>query len=557
MSTNQLVFETGQDLKKVTASVTLTNCTNNPLVIDDIDIDDPNSLPINDFFERDGVFHPAPESDLDTVELGPLEEFTIAVSYNPRYAFSETSHKRGALEISTVDRAYRTHMTSLDLVPQTYCVTVSPGQDLGMIDAQVADRVYIQNCGNQPIEVTGISIEPDKEESVSNIELHLLEPDSTESIELASGEIQDVAYTVIPASSGHFDHRIVFDLADPARFANPTPSTRITGQVVAQSCTANTLEVPSVWTERGDDGERNEVAISERWSAEVELGSRVYFQMNPTPPWIGEPVFSLVPPTGSRARLEAPSDSTISLGKLSFATDVAGLYEVHMNYLDANARPMCEHEGQKTVLKIYARPTADLYVDLQWSTLADQIDNDVGYGRGADLNLHLAATDELQTSPSWGDRKEGCLGFGEYARNPALAEEFNDRSERASCNSANATIHSTSVSGAHREIMTVEQTNRRYYHIGAQVWSIADYFPTADAKITIFVNGQPVDSSEWVRNEQSFWDNEPMPDATRQNEMIRDTYGLGKDHFWRFAVWDAREQKLLLYPFRRFPNTFP
>lgn len=567
VSTGQLVFETGQDLKKVTQSVTLTNCTSSTLTIDTLAIDDSNNLPINDFFERDGVFHLTRESDLDDVELGPFEERTIAVSYDPRYAFSETSHKRGKLEIITVDEAYRTHTTSIDLVPHTYCVTVTPAQDFGMIDDPIADRVYIQNCGNQPIELTGVSVEPSKEETLTNAVLELLEAESIEGIELASGEIQDVPFVLIPNSNGYFDQQIVFDLADPDRFADPTPATRIHGRVIPNSCTPNTIDVPTVWTE-DDDGEgRRYVDVNSRWSTDVDLGSRVHFQMNPAPPLIGEPYFSLVTPKGSRAKLEAPSDMILPLGKLSFETDVAGTYEVHMNYLDTNSRPMCESESQPKVLKIFARPTADLYVDLQWTTLGDQIETDVGYGRGADLNLHLSATDDENPSPSWGDKNEGCLGFGEYVSSPALGGEIEERSERAGCDSSNATIRSLSVSGAHREIMTVEQTNRRYYHIGAQVWSIADYFPNAKAKITIYANGQPVDSAEWVNDDwvqvvwssedDPTWDNEPPPDAAKQNEMIGAFYDLGKDHFWRFAVWDAQEQELLLYPFRFFPNTFP
>jgi hypothetical protein len=226
---------------------------------------------------------------------------------------------------------------------------------------------------------------------------------------------------------------------------------------------------------------------------------------------------------------------------------------------------MCDGEGQQTVLRLFARPTADLYVDLQWITLGDQIRTDVGYGRGADLNLHLTATDDDHLSPNWGDKYEACLGFGEYPTG-----EAGERYDTANCSSSGAEIHSLSVSGAHREIMTVAQTNRRYYHIGAQVWSIADFYANAQAKVTIWANGRKIDSHEWVNDQwatvlwaegddsdDQIWANEPPPDEATQDEMLQRTYLLGKENFWPFAVWDAQEQELLLYPFRRFNNTFP
>ncbi len=537
ISPQELVFETDEQFKSSTALLDITNCTNDDLRLIDVRPYDPNRVGNRDVF----TVHRSELQAGDSIRAG--ETKSISVRYEPQYAFSR---EKGRLNVELLGSRYR--QFHVELIPKAHCVTSTPEIELGIVDGQVKRRAHVQNCGTEPVQLNGVHINESR--SPSPIALQQMEFPTV----LLPGEHLALPFDVETdgdATPGPFADNIVIDIADAEQYPEQL-STTVTGHLASQPCRDGELAAPTIWTE--ESGE------ADGWSHRVRLGERIHIQANPTradpEASPGHPLFKLEAPHGSRARLEPTVSEVVEPNRTSFVTDVAGSYEVELNALDEAGAALCDKDlqgndrAEQRTLTLDVRPTAALYIDLQWISVGDLIPSDVGYGRGGDLNLHLIAHDELVESTGLSSPEDACFGYGEYPLPPTLDDL--PAADIAECSSTGAQVHSLSVTGAHREIMTVDEVDRRYYYIGVSAFSMYE-FPRAFFRLSVYADGAPVSDIElhepwWPEEEQ-----DSLPESL--DDLL--TFELGGEEVWVFGVWDAQENRLLPRPPRRFPREFP
>ncbi|MFP4600772.1 MAG: hypothetical protein ACLFVJ_21130 [Persicimonas sp.] len=537
VSPQALVFETDEQFKSSTASLDITNCSTDDLRLIDVRPYDPNRVGSRDVF----TLHRSELQPGDSIGAG--ETRSISVRYEPQYAFSR---EKGKLNVELLGSRYR--QFHVELIPKAHCVTATPEIELGIVDGPVNRRAHVQNCGTEPVQLDGVHVNASR--SPSPVALQHMEFPTV----LLPGEHLALPFDVDAtgdATPGRFADHIVIDVADADRYPEPLGTT-VTGHLVTQACRDRELAAPTIWTEQS--------AQADGWSHRVRLGERIHIQSNSTQAdretATGQTFFELEAPHGSRARLEPTLSEITEPNQTSFVTDVAGVYEIELDEVDESGAALCDKDPQGDeqaephTLTLDARPTAALYVDLQWITVGDLISADVGYGRGGDLNLHLIAHDELVESTGLSSPEEACFGYGEYP----LPSNLDDlpTADIAECGSTGAQVHSLSVSGAHREVMTVDEVDRRYYYIGVSAFSIYE-FPRAFFRLSVYADGTPVDDIEL---HEPWWPDEEYDNLPESLDDLL-TYELGGEEVWVFGVWDARENRLLPRPPRRFPRDFP
>jgi hypothetical protein len=538
VSKNKLVFEINDDLKSSTASLDITNCGDSPITLQSIGFGeqptDHSTLP--DVF----TLQNAPS---EPIGISPGGYHTVTVAYQPLYAYSRQG---GHLIINISGPGFQRF--SIPLEPRAHCISATPEIDLGLFDDQASGVVKVHNCGTEPVELLDVRLEPNSDAAHSRIDSSLTltgaaDDDSAAPV-LERGEHLEFDLELTARELGPLDHQVVFNVANPSDFRDPTPSTELIGRVVADSCHQIELEAPLVWGEQLDD--------ATQWSVDdIPLDQVVYVEMQPSPQLGLFPIFSLVSPEASRARLEAPATPLATSAKASFTPDVAGEYAVSMNVLDAEGRPMCD----PPTLTLHARPTSELYVDLRWETHGDPIPSDTGFGYGADLNLYMTATDELDDTPMWEDLVESCYGLGELSTVDGDETQSDSPSYLAQCQNTDAQIRSLSVTTAHREIMVVEEVEQRFYHIGVRSWSMYD-FDEARAYLSVYAHGERVAQVDLATlwwgspGDEDYEGDDYQPDELLEME-------LEGRQAWHYGVWDAQNNRLLPRPPRRYGGRFP
>lgn len=473
-------------------------------------------------------------------ELPPGQTVAFEVAYQPQHTLS---HEPGALELDILGRESR-HRASVELKPRVLCATATPELTMNEFARTRNKGIFLQNCGTETIQPSSSDIVPVDQASLSAVEVTSLESNPTPLV-LHPGEHRRIPLRIEPRAGGPFTYRVEHGVG--AQLGELT--TEISGYATSERCRDGTLDPPEVYT-KTDDGDR-EPSSEEGWEHQVRSGERLEFELPPYVDDEGTYLAQLEAPNGSRAELDRAHLSAGQGGINSFRTDVAGSYRVTLNHADADHRPLCD----PPVLEIEARPEADLYVDLAWDSRAgeviDPIESDVGYNQGVDLNLHMAATDDLEedTSVAWTDWIDGCFGLGIY---PDEADSGGMAgAERAGCRSTRGLIDSLSVSGAHREIMRVEEADQRYYHLGVMVWSMYEY-SNVKLDLRVLSDGEAVEDFEFRDEWWGEYDNpprDPMDMLTFDFDTVLQV--------WRFGVWDAELNRLLPYPRARFDTQFP
>ncbi len=525
ISASRLVFETRDDLKSSSDSLDITNCSDAPITIKSLTIQQANSRGQSDtlpaMFELE-----KPSPILLTIPPGGVQ--SVGVRYQPQFAFSREAAK---LQVGLIASHYRRF--DVALVPKTYCVTVTPSLDLGLVEDNAARWIVVQNCGTEPVTLENIHAEPAQPQATQHAEFDLSVPHPLPV--LAPSAHLRIPFEVHGLSAGPFDQKVLVGIAEAPKFPSPTVSSTISGRIAAGTCHRGVLAAPTVWTDR--------LAPMSQWRIPtIQVGEKVHIQLPQAAAPDDQRLVRLHAPAGSRSVLNNAAAGA-SLDDLTLTPDVAGRYRVELNAIDAQGEALCEAPQ----LTLDAMPSNDLYVDLEWYTHGDAIPDDVGYGRGADLNLHVAATEKLTDPPQWADPVFDCFGYGVMP----LPETNNDalRSKPFGCRSPDgqehATIRSLSVSGAHHEIITVDDAGDDFYHIGVKAFSMYD-FPQVTARLTIYAHGRPVDQivlpSDW-------WDGESVPDDVDSLS----TRELHANDVWIYGIWDASRNKLYVYPPRYYP----
>lgn len=522
MSSTELTFETSDDLKSTTATLDIENCGDSDIWLKRTEIRAASPS------AGRSVFSVENSSDFQDLRIPPGISETLKVRYQPAYAFSR---EPGLLRLQVIGERY--HEFDIPLKPRSYCVSATPAVDTGLIQGSERGSVFIQNCGTEPVDLESISTVPDKEDSQpqANIEL-----EQTEDFEpLAAGEFREIPYRISGSRLGLFNHRIVYHLADASNFAGERLSTSVTGRVASVDCRSVQLPPPRVEPHGGEEnGWESTAKIGEGVEVTMRLPeseSVVLYQLTP--------IFRFRPPSGSRSKWEAFDSTFPTLGKNRFTPDVPGTYRIDLNYIDEEGRPLCEWK----TLRVEVRPDAEFYVDLGWKTHGDLIRDDVGYGRGADLNLHVVPTSDDETHRLWGASPGDCFGYGEYpTADPTLS------SERSNCDLFQGEVRSTSVSGAHREAIGFPVVSQDRYYIAIHAWSLSG-FPNAVADLRLYHRGERVEDFDF----QSDDPDTVAPDSLE--ELLRQRLYSAND-VWILGYWDAQTNTLVAEPTRYsgFPN---
>lgn len=516
-----------------TRTLDVENCTDQPLsVIADLD-KDATSLPDSDFFSS--VFT---VDSPGRVEIAPGEQETIEISYNPRHALS---YDPAALVIDVLGADFH-RQTRVHLRPVNACATATPVRALDRLDEVRHDGVFFQNCGTEPIRLDDLDIDAADQASEEAVDITEREPHQYTST-LQPGEYHWIPLRIAPQRGGRFEYSVDYQLEGEAAEA----STRIEGYATTGECRDETLEPPVVRT--GVDKDDAPPGDDDNRHYQVPLGERIEFGLADSLESSGAAHVRLEPPEGSRASLDRRWFDDPDAQSDAFTTDVAGTYRLRLDHLDDDRRALCE----PTEVVFEARPDDDLYVDLTWQSRAgeiiDPIGDDVGYNRGVDLNLHMTATDDLDDSThvEWIDVVNGCFGLGEY---PSSGEGRGPDSRRAGCESTDGDIDSLSIDGAHREILSVDDATRRFYHFGVMVWSMYE-FSDVKYELRVMADGERVEEFEF---RDDWWEGENPP---RDPNSLLINQAMTPTHVWRFGVWDAETNTLIPYPRHSFDTRFP
>jgi hypothetical protein len=517
-----LAFASGDDLKSTTQRLDITNCTNSMLTIREASIRaplirDPNES-VNPGLLGD-VFLLDNSHEIQDQEIPPGATQSVRVRYRPKNDFSR---EEGRLRLEILGATYKQFY--IPLRPKDFCVTATPEVDVGQVSSTAARRVYLQNCGTEPLALQGIHAEPNKPEAASTAEVSVAFDDELPVVE--PGETFEATFELRRLDDGDIDQRIVFELADPESFGRSNVVTQITGQTVPDTCREQTLDRPRVWIDPSQE--------MRTWQAAAKTAETVHFELA-APQGAGQLSIGLRTPFGSRTQLESQSEGDVTPGKHSFRPDVAGTYYVDVAHFDADGTPLCDAPS----LQVEVEPTAELYVDLQWITHGDFILDDVCHGCGVDLNLHVIATDDFErTAGGWLDDTRGCYGLGEL---PAGDERADVRAPIvAGCQSAGGSVESLSISGATREVITVEETEARYFLIGVHAWSMYD-FGRATAKLSVYGRGERV---EEVVIDPRWWEHS-APDNL--DELLVNHFDRARS-WWVYGLWDAQTNTLFPVP---------
>jgi hypothetical protein len=523
LSRTTLNFETSDDLKSSTASLRIENCGDSDIWLKRTEIraSSPSA--------GRSVFSVVNAANFQELRIPPGISETVSVKYEPAFAFSR---EPGLLRLQIIGDRY--HEFDIPLRPRSYCVSATPGIDTGLIQGTERGSVFVHNCGTEPVTLDSISTVPDKDDSQPQASIYLDQRERPHTLE--EGEFLEIPYRVSGSRLGLFNHRIVYELEDASKFGEERLATTVTGRVASVDCRSLTLPPPLVEPESHSQTD---------WEATAKIGERIEVSMRlPVSEAVAidqlTPIFRFRPPEGSRSVWE-PFDSTFpALGKNRFTPDVPGTYRIDMNYINEDGRPLCEWK----TLRVDVRPQEEFYVEVGWKTHGDLIGDDVGFGRGADLNLHVLPATDDEADLLWGETNGDCFGYGEYpTTDPTLA------SKRSKCGLFQGEVHSTSVSGAHREAIGFTAVSQDRYYIAVHAWSLSG-FPNAVADIRLFHRGEQVESFELAEGD---WYEDDPPDSLEDvlQHRLRSTNDV-----WILGYWDADEETLIARPTRYsgFPN---
>ncbi len=520
-SATELTFETADDLKSTSASLTIENCGDSDIWLQRTEVraSSPSA--------GRSVFSVVNANDFQGLRIPPGIGETIKVTYEPAFAFSRES---GNLRLQVIGEEY--HEFDIPLRPRSYCVSATPRVDTGLIQGAKSGSVFLQNCGTEPVVLESVSTVPDKDDP---------QPQATIAMEktsgfapLEAGEFLELPYRISGGRLGQFNHRIIYHMADASKFTEERLSTDVSGRVASIECRSK--DVPPPMVEQGQIASRG-------WEFVAKLDEEVGLTMGiPEPLTVDQltPIYRFRPPDGSRSEWEPFDETFAALGKNSFQPDIPGTYRVDVNYLDNDGRPLCEWH----TVRVHARPQQGLFVDLNWKTHGDLIRNDVGYGRGADLNLHVLPASSIERDLAWGDARGDCFGKGEYpTTDPSLSSDL------ARCELFNGRVLSASVSGAHREAIGFRIVEQERYYIAVHAWSLAG-FSNAVADLRVYRDGELLDAFTLAE--------EADPDEATYDsleDLLRQRLHSSND-VWILGYWDAETETLVANPTRYsgFPN---
>lgn len=327
-SASSLKFQVRGDYKSQTAALTVANCSEREIVIEQAVVRGPERPDGEPVFALGSPF-------AQRIRIRPGHEATLTVVYAPVAGLAQVE---GSLDLGITSDAYGRY--SIPLRTQAFCATATPRLDFDARDLDTQGQVgsasvWLQNCGTEPLRVTevvsGLLVEsaqklPLQLGPAQHLEVEVFAPDDIgefESLVVFKGEEGTLAHTAVRGSG--FEPECVSGLAPPPMFAD--------------------VEV------------RKSVAFNDAPDRHVRLVTR---------------------PDLSRAALDRSHDRPI------FQPDVVGTYRFENRWRQGDALS-CE----ASVSVVEAQADEPFLVELIWENIGDRIPEDGGPGRGVNLDLHV------------------------------------------------------------------------------------------------------------------------------------------------------------------------
>ncbi|MDX1748330.1 MAG: hypothetical protein R3324_20535, partial [Halobacteriales archaeon] len=315
----------------------------------------------------------------------------------------------GLLELNLI--ADTATQVEVRLRSKAICVSSTPIADFGVLDtgATVARTGTLQNCGTEPVTVTGAV-------PTSRVEVEVQEKLP---YELRPAEQIQFVTQVQAESTGSLEGVVEFDFEDPML----TTRTKVLGWVAAPGCAPLEIETPRILV--------NNQPLSPRPNALTR------FSFPDAPANVLHWVRLFEQPTPSHERIERVENGWLLRPR------VVGRYRATITAIDLSTG---ERSCGTDQISLDVAPAEPLHIELTWSTDGDAIPGDLGFGQGANLDLHVLNT--ADGTGAWNEPATDCFPGTE-----------------SPCGEAGGTV-SLSHSGGIPEIATFSSPEGHIFEIG-------------------------------------------------------------------------------------------
>lgn len=377
LNATEFAFEATRSFKEQSQNLTLRNCTTRPLHVRNFEVRGP--------IRPDGAPVFVASSNLAGELVAAGASTSVRLTYRPSPGLA---HVTGAVVLGVVADQFAT--VEIALRSKAVCVTATPFIDLGMRNVGTTTRStgFVQNCGTEAIAIDGFSAPAGVAVEFDDL------PKS-----LAAGAAAPFEVTVAPSQPQLFDGTIALHTTPPL-----VATTRVRAWYVPDTCAPVELVDPLV-------------VVDHRPSTPTP-GSLVGLRF-PQDPEVAYWLDPLRQPQGSYARLQR------SPAAWSFRPRIVGQYRTSMRAVDlTTGEPSCDRRD----VTVRVAPADGLTVELSWQSTTDVIPQDTGFGRSANLDLHVARATPGRTlwnDPAvdcWPEIAAGCVDGTIYSSQGGIAE---------------------------------------------------------------------------------------------------------------------------------------
>lgn len=345
LSATELAFDVSRDFKSQTKQVQLHNCSAGPIIVRDIKVRGPQRPDATPVFELVGntVLQSIPAS----------ESAKITVTYRPTAGHS---HATGRLEINLVLGEFTN--VEVALRSKALCASVTPYIDYGMrqVTTPLTSDARVQNCGTEPMVVTGWD-SPDHVELSFDQELpHELQPGAELGFDV----------TTRAESPSVLDANVSVTLDDSLLRPGML---RLRGIGVHADCVPLALSEAQI--------------LANNQERPPRPGNLVRIRFPDAAPGVFHWLEPLRQPQGSFERVDRAADAWTTHPRM------VGRYRATLRGYDImTGSPSCEFD--EVVFEV--QPSDGLHVELSWISEGDGIPEDLGFGHSTNLDLHVLST---------------------------------------------------------------------------------------------------------------------------------------------------------------------
>lgn len=452
LSATQVLFDTRQDLKPEVAQITLLNCSKDSVVIQKASID----AALHGTGQAVFSFENGSPQGLELPAGVPL---TMKVRFRPRRA---DALERGQLFL-TVEAAGELIKRVVDLKTRTWCLGMTPRVEVGVIPEQATQQAdaTLYNCGSMPITISGAQVFSVK----GDASVALTIPELERPLVLGPHQAKALSMSLEALSPGPINAQLRLEIPDSdASYlgAAGEPSLTFRGYAYnAQEPCLEELIVPMplfnqpIAVPQGDEVRLSPMSVHPFAIPTADRAWRAFTELTEAPQ--GAPYAHII--HGEERSWFVPYK--------------VGAYRLKTTLFNARHVPSC----QPSELAAEVRPTTPVYVELVWAAPDDPVPEDVGVGRGPDLDLHVRYASDQNLKVAWGEVAHDCF---------ALSSNI----WLQSCLGGIATLFGANYTGALPEAISLNEIVPGRLDLGVLLMNTA-FFESPSARLRVFWSGHP------------------------------------------------------------------